>query len=63
MRTSKGAGKEVLVEHRRYRRAELTVEARKLLIGRVRTDGWPVTRAAEAMGISRATAYVWRKPL
>ena len=47
------------MEHRRHPRAKLTVEGRKLLVARVRGEGWPVARAAEAMGISRACAYGW----
>jgi transposase InsO family protein len=47
------------VEHRRHPRAKLTVEGRKLLVARVRVEGWPVVRAAEAMGISRACAHAW----
>ena len=47
------------MEHRRHPRAKLTVEGRKLLVQRVRGEGWPVARAAEAMGISRATAHAW----
>lgn len=42
-----------------HRRAKLTVEGRKLLIDRVRGQGWPVARAAEAQGCSRATAHKW----
>ena len=49
------------MEHRRHPRAKLTVEGRKLLVGRVRGEGWPVARAAEAMGISRACAHSWLK--
>lgn len=49
------------MEHRRHPRAKLTVEGRKLLVTRVRDEGWPVCRAAEAMGISRACAHSWLK--
>jgi transposase InsO family protein len=44
------------VEHRR---AKLSVEGRRLLIERIRFSGWPVARAAEAQGVSRATAHKW----
>lgn len=33
--------------------------SRALLVQRVRAESWPVTRAAEALGISRRTAYKW----
>jgi transposase InsO family protein len=42
-----------------HRRAKLTVEGRKLLVDRVRRQGWPVATAAEAQGCSRATAHKW----
>lgn len=42
-----------------HRRAKLTVEGRKLLIERVRGEGWTVATAAEAQGCSRATAHKW----
>jgi transposase InsO family protein len=38
--------------------ARLTPQGRLLLCQRIET-GWPVARAAEAMGISRDRAYVW----
>ena len=47
--------------HRSHRRARLTVEGRKLLVHRVLEEGWPAARAAEAQGVSRATAYNWLK--
>jgi transposase InsO family protein len=37
----------------------LTVEGRRLLVARVRVQGWPAARAAEAQGVARATAYKW----
>jgi transposase InsO family protein len=37
----------------------LTIEGRRLLVERVRRLGWPTARAAEAQGVSRATAYKW----
>ena len=49
------------MEHRRHPRAKLTVEGRKVLVERVRGQGWPVARAAEAMGVSRACAHSWLK--
>lgn len=42
-----------------HRRAMLSVEGRRLLIERIRFGGWPVARAAEAQGVSRATAHKW----
>jgi len=47
------------VAHRRHPRAKLTVEGRRLLVQRVCEQGWPVARAAEAQGVSRATAHKW----
>jgi hypothetical protein len=40
-------------------RAKLTVQGRRLLVERIRDQGWPVPRAAEAQGVSVATAYKW----
>jgi transposase len=40
-------------------RAKLTVHGRRLLVERVCEQGWPVVRAAEAQGVSAATAYKW----
>ena len=40
-------------------RAKLTVQGRRLLVERIRDQGWPVSRAAEAQGVSVATAYKW----
>jgi transposase InsO family protein len=37
----------------------LTVHARRLLVDRVRRQGWRSAVAAEALGCSRATAYKW----
>ena len=42
-----------------HRNAVLTVAGRRLLVERVEVAGWSVTAAAEAMGISRKTAYRW----
>jgi transposase len=39
--------------------ARLTPATRRLLVDRIRSQGWPVTRAAEAAGVSRQTAYKW----
>lgn len=39
--------------------ARLTPEGRWLLVQRVEIAGWPVAVAAEAMGVSRETAYRW----
>jgi len=35
------------------------VFGRQLLVARIRDDEWPVAHAAEAAGVSRATAYKW----
>ena len=43
----------------RHSNARLTVHARRLLVRRVLEGRWPAVRAAEAMGVSRATAYKW----
>lgn len=43
----------------RHSNARLTVHARRLLVRRVLERRWPAVRAAEAMGVSRATAYKW----
>jgi transposase InsO family protein len=40
-------------------RAKLTVAGRQLLVERVLGQGWPPARAAEAQGVSVATAYKW----
>ena len=40
-------------------RSRLTPFRRLLLVQRVIELNWPVLRAAEAMGVSRATAYKW----
>jgi transposase InsO family protein len=42
-----------------HRRAKLTVHGRRLLVQRVCEQGWPVVRAAEAQGVSAATAHKW----
>ena len=42
-----------------HRRARLTPLGRKLLVDRVREFGWTPAAAAEAAGVSRATAYKW----
>ena len=39
--------------------ARLTPATRRLLVDRIRSQGWPVARAAEAAGVSRQTAYKW----
>jgi len=44
-----------------HRNAKLVPAARRLLVDRVRTEGWPVRRAASAAGVSRRTAYKWLK--
>jgi transposase InsO family protein len=40
-------------------RAKLTVQGRWLLVQRICQQGWPPARAAEAQGVSVATAYKW----
>ncbi len=40
-------------------RAKLTPFGRRLLVERVVELGWPVTAAAQSLGVSRATAYKW----
>jgi transposase InsO family protein len=40
-------------------RARLNILGRELLVTRVTVLGWPAAVAAEAQGISRATAYKW----
>ena len=42
-----------------HRNAKTTPASRALLHTRVKAEGWPVTMAAEAQGISRQTAYRW----
>jgi transposase InsO family protein len=42
-----------------HRRAKLTVAGRELVVRRILEGGWPAVRVAEAVGISRATAYKW----
>ena len=39
--------------------ARLNVHGRRLLVDRVRRQGWPVAHAAKAMGISRQCAHRW----
>lgn len=47
---------EVLVVHAN---ARLNVHGRRLLVDRVRRQGWPVAHAAKAMGVSRQCAHRW----
>lgn len=42
-----------------HRNARLNVHGRQLLIMRVREQGWAISHAAKAMGISRQCAYRW----
>lgn len=42
-----------------HRRARLTPFGRLLIVQRVEELGWPVAAAAEAAGVSRATAHKW----
>ncbi|WP_147068211.1 IS481 family transposase [Terrabacter aerolatus] len=39
--------------------ARLNIHGRRLLVDRVRRQGWPVAHAAKAMGISRQCAHRW----
>jgi hypothetical protein len=39
--------------------AKLNVFGRQLLVARIEQEGWPAAQAAEAQGVSRATAYKW----
>ena len=40
-------------------KAKLTVPGRLLFVQRIEAEGWPAASAAEAQGVSRATAYKW----
>ena len=40
-------------------KAKLTVPGRLLLVQRIQVEGWSPATAAEAQGVSRATAYKW----
>jgi transposase InsO family protein len=42
-----------------HARAKLTPFGRRLLVERVLVDGWKPAEAAQAMGVSRQTAYKW----
>jgi len=42
-----------------HRRAKLTPFGRLLLVQRIELKHWPAVRAAESVGVSRATAYKW----
>jgi transposase InsO family protein len=42
-------------------KAKLTVLGRLLLVQRIESEGWAPATAAEAQGVSRATAYKWLK--
>jgi transposase InsO family protein len=48
--------KEALVAHAK---SKLTLLGRLLLVQRVEVEGWSPATAAEAQGVSRATAYKW----
>ena len=39
--------------------ARLNVFGRRLIVQRVRVEGWPVAHAARAMGVSRQCAHRW----
>jgi transposase len=40
-------------------RPRLNVFGRQLLVHRIVDEHWPVAQAADAVGVSRATAYKW----
>jgi len=42
-----------------HRNARLNVFGRRLIVQRVRREGWPVAHAAKAMGVSRQCAHRW----
>ena len=42
-----------------HRNARLTVHGRRLIVQRVREEGWAVAHAAKAMGVSRQCAHRW----
>jgi len=42
-----------------HRNARLTVLGRRLIVQRVREEGWAVAHAAKAMGVSRQCAHRW----
>lgn len=44
---------------RTHANARTTLKGRQLLVDRVLKEGWGVSSAASAMGISRSTAYKW----
>lgn len=44
---------------RAHRNAKLSFQARRLLVHRIREEGWTVADAAEAAGCSERTAYKW----
>ncbi|WP_344256212.1 leucine zipper domain-containing protein, partial [Terrabacter carboxydivorans] len=39
--------------------ARLNIHGRRLLVDRVRRQGWAVAHAAKAMGVSRQCAHRW----
>jgi len=42
-----------------HRNARLNVHGRRLIVQRVRFEGWPVAHVAKAMGVSRQCAHRW----
>jgi transposase InsO family protein len=42
-----------------HAKAKLTPMGRRLMVERVREEGWTAAQTAEAMGVSRATVYKW----
>jgi hypothetical protein len=47
------------VETKAPHTAKLTPFGRRLLVDRIRIEGWPPATAADMLGVSRATAYKW----
>ncbi len=41
-------------------RPHLNVFGRQLLVHRITDENWPVAHVAAAVGVIRATAYMWR---
>lgn len=56
LRTVQELSKEALAVHRR---AKLSMLGRRLLVERIVEQGWPVAIAADAQGVSCATADKW----
>ena len=46
-----------------HKNARLMPQGRLLLVGRITQQGWSVTQAAQAAGLSISRAYHWLAPL